>query len=100
MTVADVVERARAAQTVTDDRTADRTQELTTTVACSVARKDRAEWLGGLVVATGGAGMVKAAYSAGNARQFVNLTWVSRLIPPRVIDADALFADHIRRYGP
>ena len=35
-----------------------------------------------------------------NARHFVNLTWVSRPIPPRAIDADALFADHIRRYGP
>nr|MBA3907441.1 aldehyde dehydrogenase [Pseudonocardiales bacterium] len=35
-----------------------------------------------------------------NARHFVNLTWVSRPIPPRVIDADALFAEHIRRYGP
>lgn len=35
-----------------------------------------------------------------NARHFVNLTWVSRPIPTRVIDADALFADHIRRYGP
>jgi hypothetical protein len=53
MSVADGVERARAAQTVIDGWTAERT-----------------------------------------------VTWVSRPIPPRVIDADALFADHIRRYGP
>lgn len=34
-----------------------------------------------------------------NARHFVNLTWVSRPVAPRAIDTDALFADHIRRYG-
>jgi len=34
-----------------------------------------------------------------NARHFVNLTWVSRPIAPRVIDADALFAGHVQRYG-
>jgi sulfoacetaldehyde dehydrogenase len=34
-----------------------------------------------------------------NARHFVNLTWVSRPIMPRTIDADALFAEHVRRYG-
>jgi sulfoacetaldehyde dehydrogenase len=34
-----------------------------------------------------------------NARHFVNLTWVSRPVAPRTIDADALFAGHIRRYG-
>lgn len=34
-----------------------------------------------------------------NARHFVNLTWVSRPVTPRVIDPDVLFADHIQRYG-
>ncbi len=34
-----------------------------------------------------------------NARHFVNLTWVSRPIPPRVIDEEQLFAAHWRRYG-
>lgn len=34
-----------------------------------------------------------------NARHFVNLTWVSRPITPRVIDADVLFAGHLQRYG-
>lgn len=34
-----------------------------------------------------------------NARHFVNLTWVSRPIPPRDIDADALFARHLQRHG-
>jgi sulfoacetaldehyde dehydrogenase len=34
-----------------------------------------------------------------NARHFVNLTWVSRPIPPREIDPDALFAEHWARHG-
>jgi sulfoacetaldehyde dehydrogenase len=34
-----------------------------------------------------------------NARHFVNLTWVSRPIPPREIDPDALFAGHWVRHG-
>lgn len=34
-----------------------------------------------------------------NARHFVNLTWVSRPITPRVIEANALFAGHVQRYG-
>lgn len=34
-----------------------------------------------------------------NARHFVNLTWVSRPISPRAIDADAMFAAHVQRYG-
>jgi acyl-CoA reductase-like NAD-dependent aldehyde dehydrogenase len=34
-----------------------------------------------------------------NARHFVNLTWVSRPIEPRVISEDRLFADHWARYG-
>lgn len=34
-----------------------------------------------------------------NARHFVNLTWVSRPIPPAALDADALFARHFERYG-
>lgn len=56
MSVADVVERARAAQTVVDDWSAERTRELTTAVAYSVARKDRAEELGGLAVDEAGFG--------------------------------------------
>jgi len=34
-----------------------------------------------------------------NARHFVNLTWVSRPVAPRAIDADTLFAGHVERYG-
>jgi sulfoacetaldehyde dehydrogenase len=34
-----------------------------------------------------------------NARHFVNLTWVSRPIAPRVIDEQALFGAHWARYG-
>lgn len=34
-----------------------------------------------------------------NARHFVNLTRVSRPIPPRNMDAEALFARHFERYG-
>jgi sulfoacetaldehyde dehydrogenase len=34
-----------------------------------------------------------------NARHFVNLTWVSRPVTARVIDAEVLFAGHIQRYG-
>ncbi len=55
-TVAEVVDRARAAQAVIDDWTAERTAELTTAVAYSVARKDRAEELGGLAVDEAGFG--------------------------------------------
>ena len=34
-----------------------------------------------------------------NARHFVNLTWVSRPIPAKAIDADRLFAGHFEKYG-
>jgi sulfoacetaldehyde dehydrogenase len=34
-----------------------------------------------------------------NARHFVNLTWVSRPITPKVIDAETLFRRHFERYG-
>jgi sulfoacetaldehyde dehydrogenase len=34
-----------------------------------------------------------------NARHFVNLTWVSRPITPKNMDAEALFARHFDRYG-
>lgn len=34
-----------------------------------------------------------------NARHFVNLTWVSRPIPPRQIDEESLFGAHWRRHG-
>jgi sulfoacetaldehyde dehydrogenase len=34
-----------------------------------------------------------------NARHFVNLTWVSRPIEPKVISEDALFAGHWRSHG-
>jgi sulfoacetaldehyde dehydrogenase len=34
-----------------------------------------------------------------NARHFVNLTWVSRPLAPRVVNEEALFADHWERYG-
>ncbi|MDQ2959446.1 MAG: aldehyde dehydrogenase family protein [Candidatus Dormibacteraeota bacterium] len=34
-----------------------------------------------------------------NARHFVNLTWVSRPIPPQPVTEEDLFADHWRRYG-
>jgi sulfoacetaldehyde dehydrogenase len=34
-----------------------------------------------------------------NARHFVNVTWVSRPIPPRTIDEEELFARHWARYG-
>src|SRR2546423_13810848 len=43
--VSTVVDRARAAQAVINDWSADRVDELTTAVAYSVARKDRAEQL-------------------------------------------------------
>jgi sulfoacetaldehyde dehydrogenase len=34
-----------------------------------------------------------------NARHFVNLTWVSRVIAPKTVDAESLFARHFERYG-
>ncbi len=34
-----------------------------------------------------------------NARHFVNLTWVSRTIPPKVVTEESLFAEHWRRHG-
>jgi sulfoacetaldehyde dehydrogenase len=34
-----------------------------------------------------------------NARHFINLTWVSRPIEPKVISEEALFADHWHAYG-
>lgn len=34
-----------------------------------------------------------------NARHFVNLTWVSRPITPKAVDAETLFARHFERYG-
>jgi sulfoacetaldehyde dehydrogenase len=34
-----------------------------------------------------------------NARHFVNLTWVSRVIEPKIMDAEVLFAGHFDRYG-
>ena len=34
-----------------------------------------------------------------NARHFVNLTWVSRPIPPRAVSEESLFAEHWRRHG-
>jgi sulfoacetaldehyde dehydrogenase len=34
-----------------------------------------------------------------NARHLVNLTWVSRPIPPRRIDEESLFEEHWRRFG-
>ncbi len=34
-----------------------------------------------------------------NARHFVNLTWVSRPITPKNVDAESLFARHFERYG-
>jgi len=34
-----------------------------------------------------------------NARHFVNLTWVSRPIPPKNMDPEALFGRHFERYG-
>jgi sulfoacetaldehyde dehydrogenase len=34
-----------------------------------------------------------------NARHFVNLTWVSRPIPPVVVTEEDLFADHWERFG-
>jgi sulfoacetaldehyde dehydrogenase len=34
-----------------------------------------------------------------NARHFVNLTWVSRPIAPKAVDAETLFARHFERYG-
>jgi len=34
-----------------------------------------------------------------NARHFVNLTWVSRPIPPRVVTEESLFAEHWRKHG-
>ncbi len=35
-----------------------------------------------------------------NVRHFLNLTWVSRPIAPKPVDADALFAEHLARHGP
>lgn len=34
-----------------------------------------------------------------NARHLINLTWVSRPIPPRTIDEEALFGEHWQRFG-
>ena len=34
-----------------------------------------------------------------NARHFVNLTWVCRPIPPRVIQDESIFADHWQKFG-
>ena len=34
-----------------------------------------------------------------NARHFVNLTWVSRTIPPKVVTEESLFAEHWRKHG-
>jgi sulfoacetaldehyde dehydrogenase len=34
-----------------------------------------------------------------NARHFVNLTWVSRPVTPRIVSEDELFGDHWRRFG-
>lgn len=34
-----------------------------------------------------------------NVRHFVNLTWVSRPIPPRSITPEAIFGAHLRKYG-
>jgi sulfoacetaldehyde dehydrogenase len=34
-----------------------------------------------------------------NARHFINLTWVSRTIPPRPVTDEDLFAEHWARYG-
>lgn len=34
-----------------------------------------------------------------NARHFVNLTWVSRTIPPKTVTAEDLFAKHWEKYG-
>ena len=34
-----------------------------------------------------------------NARHFVNLTWVSRPVPPRAAEEEELFARHWARYG-
>ncbi len=91
MTVADVVDGARRAQAVIDDWT-DRTRELTT-----ASPRNGLPFTLSLGCGTWGGTITTENI---NARHFVNLTWVSRPIPPRVIDVDALFADHIRRYGP
>lgn len=34
-----------------------------------------------------------------NARHFVNLTWVSRPVTPKAVDAESLFARHFERHG-
>jgi sulfoacetaldehyde dehydrogenase len=34
-----------------------------------------------------------------NARHFVNLTWVSRPVAPKVVDEEELFGEHWRRHG-
>lgn len=34
-----------------------------------------------------------------NVRHFLNLTWVSRPIPPRTISPEAIFGAHIQKYG-
>jgi sulfoacetaldehyde dehydrogenase len=34
-----------------------------------------------------------------NARHFINLTWVSRPVQPRVISEEALFREHWRKHG-
>jgi sulfoacetaldehyde dehydrogenase len=34
-----------------------------------------------------------------NARHLVNLTWVSRPVPPRAISEESLFGEHWRQYG-
>src|SRR5882672_1330788 len=54
--VAEVVDRARAAQVAVNDLTAERVEELTTAVAYAVARKDRAEQLARLAVDEAGFG--------------------------------------------
>lgn len=54
--VAAVVDRARAAQAVVDDWTAERVEELTTAVAYAVARPDRADELARAAVEEAGFG--------------------------------------------
>jgi sulfoacetaldehyde dehydrogenase len=35
-----------------------------------------------------------------NVRHFLNLTWVSRPIPPRTMTPETVFGAHLRKYGP
>ncbi|MFC4941925.1 aldehyde dehydrogenase family protein [Pseudonocardia sp. GCM10023141] len=56
MDVSDVVQRARAAQALVNDYTAEQVDELTTAVAYAVARKDRSEQLARLAVDEAGFG--------------------------------------------